>query len=203
MSAPGYGEEMAAVFSSNGGVASVRWRGSQFIPCLSLQYFFWRESTKRRFFDPTCVSLRDPLPEKSVARLHSHTPCPLYLDWFSVRILEGITAICRLLRNKGGSSLSSLQYFRGITWPDKHAFAPLYTCSLFCPDPSTQPNCPLYFQADHVFLSHLYSPLWIGSTLYSSVFTNCLPQKENCESLPHKKLLEGFGLVFSKPENEN
>lgn len=160
MSAPGYGEDMAAVFSSNGGLARLHWRGSQFIPCLSLQYFFWRESTKRRLFDPTCVSLRDPLPEKSVARLHSHTPCPLCLDWFSVRILEGITAICRLLRNKGGSSLSSLQYFRGITWPDKHALAPLCPCSLFCSDPSTHPKLPTLLSSwPHFSLPPLLSSL--------------------------------------------
>lgn len=136
--------------------------------------FFLAGKHQRRLFDPTCVSLQDPLPEKSVARLHSHTPCPPCLDWFSVHILEGITAICRLLRNKGGSSLSSLQYFRGITWPDKHALALLYTCSLFCPDLSTHPNCPLYLKADYVFLSHPHSPPWIGSTLHSSVFCKLL-----------------------------
>lgn len=126
--------------------------------------FFLAGKHQRRLFDPTCVSLRDPLPERRVARLHSHTPCPPCLDWFSVRILEGITAICRLLRNKGGSSLSSLQYFRGITWPDKHAFAPLCTCSLFCLDLSTHPNCPLNFKADHVILSCPPPALWIEAT---------------------------------------
>lgn len=114
--------------------------------------FFLAGKHQRLLFDPTCVSLGDPLPEKSVALLHTHTPCPPCLDWFSVRILEGITAICRLLRNKGDSSLSSLQYFRGITWPDKHALALLYTCSLFCFDLSTHPNCPLYLKADHIIL---------------------------------------------------
>lgn len=129
--------------------------------------FFLAGKHQRRLFDPTCVSLRDPLPAESVARLHTQTPCPPCLDWFSVRILEGITAICRLLRNKGGSSLSSLQYFRGITWPDKHALAPLYTCSLFCIDLSTHPNCPLYFKADHILLSHptLPSPLFAKRSL--------------------------------------
>lgn len=129
-----------------------------------LTILFLAGKHQRRLFDPTCVSLRDPHPEKSVARLHTHTPCPPCLDWFSVRILEGITAICRLLRNKGDSSLSSLQYFRGITRPDKHALAPLYICSLFCFDLSTHPNCPLYLKADHIILLYPRPALWIEAT---------------------------------------
>lgn len=166
MSAPGYGEEMAAVFISNGGVAKRAFfgggRNSFLLSFLTIPFLAGKH--QRRLFDPTCVSLRDPHPEKSVARLHTHTPCPPCLDWFSVRILEGITAICRLLRNKGDSSLSSLQYFRGITRPDKHALAPLYICSLFCFDLSTHPNCPLYLKADHIILLYPRPALWIEAT---------------------------------------
>lgn len=125
--------------------------------------FFWRESTKDACLTQLVFLLRDPLPVESVARLPHVHPC---LDWFSVCILEGITAICRLLKNKGGSSLSSLHYFRGITWSDKHALALLCTCSLFCLDLS---NCLLYFKANHLSLSQHCPALWTEATLYSSV----------------------------------
>jgi len=132
-----------------------RRRNSFLLSLLTIRFLFLAGKHQRRLFDPTCVSLRGPLPEKSVARLHTQTPCPPCLDWFSVRSSEGITAICRLLRNKGGSAPCSLQYFRGITWPDKHALAPLHTRSLFYLDLSTHPNCPLNFIADHGLLSPL------------------------------------------------
>lgn len=134
--------------------------GSQFIPSLFPYNTFFGGKAPKTLVWPNLCFFAGPLPEKSVARLHTHTPCPPCLDWFSVRILEGITAICRLLRNKGGSSLSFLQYFRGITWPDKHALAPLCTCSLFCFDLSTHPNCPLYFKADHIIFSYSHTALW-------------------------------------------
>lgn len=70
MSAPGYGAEMAAVFISNRGVAgrpSLEAATTHSF-CLSLQYFFFLAGKHQRLlFDPTCVSLRDPLPEESVA----------------------------------------------------------------------------------------------------------------------------------------
>lgn len=115
MSAPGYGEETAAVFFSNWGVASrPSLKGVAIhLLCLSYNTLFWREAAKTLVWPKFLC--RTPSLRKSVARLHFHTPCPPCLDWFSVRILEGITAICRLLRNKGGSWLSSFQYFRGIT----------------------------------------------------------------------------------------
>lgn len=151
--------------------ALVEGEGMSFAPSF-LTILVLARKHQRRVFDLTCVFC-DPLPEKSVARLHTHTPCPLCLDWFSERILEGITAICKLLRNKGGSSLSSLQYFRGITWPDKHALALLYTCSLFCLDRSPHPNCALYFKAEHVFLSYCHAALWTEATC----FDNCSLKK--------------------------
>lgn len=79
---PGNCEEMAAVLSSNQGVTNGPSLEGEAIHslCLSLQYFFLAGKHQRRVFDPTCVSLRDPLPEKSAARLHTHTPCPPCLD---------------------------------------------------------------------------------------------------------------------------
>lgn len=167
MSAPGHGAEMAAVFISNRGVAgrpSLEAATTHSF-CLSLQYFFFGGKAPKTLVRPNLCFFAGPPPwGKCRSPLHTHTPCPPCLDWFSVCILEGITAICRLLRNKGDSSLSSLQHFRGITWPDKHALAPHYTCSLFCFDLSTHPNCPLYLKADHIILLHPHSALWIEPT---------------------------------------
>lgn len=68
-----------------------------------------------------------PSPPPPPPRLPTlHTWRPPGLNWFSVHILQGITAICNLSRNKRDFSLSTLQHFAGITWPDKlalHLFA--------------------------------------------------------------------------------
>lgn len=167
-------EEMAAVLGWNGGIVGLSWRGLQFTPPVFPYntFFFWRENTKdacltKLFAGPPPWEMSRPPP-------HSHTPCPPCLDWFSVHILEGITAICRLLRNKGGSSLSSLQYFRGITWPDKHALAPLYPCSLFCLDLSTHPNCPLYLKADHGDIFLPLAPCFVNR-VFPLLIINCKP----------------------------
>lgn len=57
-----------------------RRRNSFLLSLLTIRFLFLAGKHQRRLFDPTCVSLRGPLPEKSVARLHTQTPCPPCLD---------------------------------------------------------------------------------------------------------------------------
>lgn len=114
-------------------------RELQFIPSVFLYntFYFGGKTPQRRFFDPTCAS------PASAPLHHVH---PILMDFHCTfwKGLQPSAGSWRTKRRGGGSSLSSLQHFRGITWPDKHAFA-LVPCSTLTstPNPPKTALCAL------------------------------------------------------------
>lgn len=145
------------------GVAACLWRGFA-IHSLFYNSLFGGKAPQERVGLTQLVFLWGPLPKKGLARLCTHTPCPPRLDWFSVCILEGITAICGYLRNKGGSTLFSLRYFRA-TWQlnmSLHCSTLVHYSTL-----TSQPIRTAHFQfiADRIALSPLLFSLLLSTTL--------------------------------------